>query len=278
MSSQSEHLREAGELSRRDEDRLLLAREAWRAGQPDETDVHRAVERIRRSMRIKGRAPRKRRMMTVAVAFALFAALAFAGLGKMHWGHVPGGHEGLGSRVVRTEPAPPDPAATEAPIAVRTEAPIAVAPASGPGPLVAEEASEPAVALKAATPSKSRAAPRVRDGADSPAALELDPASAKVNAPTARVEASWRAVSEALEANKPAVAEQLLRQLAETGGDAITRGKATLGLAQMYAGRGDCERASELAAQVSGLPGVDAKTVLRAKDLGARCRGRVLGH
>jgi hypothetical protein len=78
-------------------------------------------------------------------------------------------------------------------------------------------------------------------------------------------------VSRALQANDHGNAERLLQELADQGGDAVTRGKATLGLAQMYAARGDCERVIDLAKEIAEMPGVDRKTVMRARALAARC-------
>jgi hypothetical protein len=82
---------------------------------------------------------------------------------------------------------------------------------------------------------------------------------------------SWSDVNEALAAHDRARASALLSRLAEHGPDPDTRAKAMLGIAQLEAGGGDCEKGRRLALEVAARPGIEIKTVRRALELASRC-------
>jgi hypothetical protein len=82
---------------------------------------------------------------------------------------------------------------------------------------------------------------------------------------------SWSDVNEALAARDRGRASDLLKRLAERSPDADTRAKALLGIAQMEAGAGNCERGRRLALDVAARPGIEIKTVRRALELASRC-------
>jgi hypothetical protein len=90
------------------------------------------------------------------------------------------------------------------------------------------------------------------------------------HAPAAR-EPSWSDVNEALAARDRTRASELLASLAERGRSPDTRAKAQLGIAQLEAGRGDCEKGQRLALEVAARPGIEIKTIRRALELAARC-------
>jgi hypothetical protein len=264
-------------------DRLELAKRVWSAAGPDDEEVNRAVARIGRAMRASVTPRPRRRMTLMAVAFtAMLAAFAYAKGGGFRSEGVrePGADRArLGPSVprravpevvepLRVDGLPDNVPASEAP-AVRApsspttpSSPTAPSPATPPAPLPKNEgAKHRSAAREAPLAPEAEAAPwgtAVREG----------------EAATSHTEASWRAVSQALQAGDQAGAERLLKVLADTGADAATRGKATLGLAQMYQAQGACERVPALAAKVESMPGVDAKTVLRAQALAARCAAR----
>jgi hypothetical protein len=84
-------------------------------------------------------------------------------------------------------------------------------------------------------------------------------------------EPSWSDVNEALAVHDRARASELLTRLAEHGPDADTRAKALLGVAQLAAGAGDCEKGRTLALEVAAQPGIERKTIRRALELASRC-------
>ncbi|HEX9296902.1 MAG TPA: hypothetical protein VF881_13750, partial [Polyangiaceae bacterium] len=82
---------------------------------------------------------------------------------------------------------------------------------------------------------------------------------------------SWNEVSDALSAGDHARAKTLLLDLSSRSDDANTQAKAQLGLAQLEAAHGNCERAKILALGVAGTSGIETKTVRRALELAMRC-------
>jgi hypothetical protein len=86
-----------------------------------------------------------------------------------------------------------------------------------------------------------------------------------------RLESTWADVNAALASLDYRRAESLLIQLSDGGHDADTRAKANLGLAQLAAARGDCDRARVVALGVAAAPGIEMKTVRRALELAVRC-------
>src|SRR5262249_31779709 len=94
----------------------------------------------------------------------------------------------------------------------------------------------PPIAAPVEAPSETGAAPA--------AAVKEVPRAA---APSAvRREPTWVEVSDALSSGDAAKAEGLLSDLARRGSSADTRAKAKLGLAQLAASHGDCEKAKRL--------------------------------
>ena len=82
---------------------------------------------------------------------------------------------------------------------------------------------------------------------------------------------SWSDVNEALAAHDSGRANDLLKRLAARSPDADTRAKALLGIAQMEAGAGNCERGRRLALEVAARPHIEIKTIRRALELASRC-------
>lgn len=86
---------------------------------------------------------------------------------------------------------------------------------------------------------------------------------------TQRTGAAWSTVAEAMAAKDYARAEGALRELTKSG-SADTRNNATLGLAQLALGRGDCTEARRLATRVlQNTPSSQARG--RGEDMLARC-------
>lgn len=263
--------------------RLLLARETWRSNQPTEMDVLQAAKRIATNFQ-----PRKvlsfgRPARMVSGALATIAGLAYAGSGN--WADLSG-------RIFHSASLRP------------TTEEIAAQGAAQQGPRLPHEPKEeragvtperlaPDAAASAVDPTSkptkkkiARTAPRVRriapsagggTTATSPAtsaeSAEGNGTSADRLAATSadRLAATWADINAALGTLDYARAETLLLQLADKWHDADTRAKAHLGLAQLAAARGDCERARVLALGVAAAPGIEMKTVRRALELAVRC-------
>lgn len=253
--------------------RLLLARETWRSMYPSEMEVLRAAKRI--AGRIQ---PRKgfslgRRVRMVSGALATIAGIAYAGSGS--WGDL----KGHFLRAAGGHPSTEEQAPASAAGAARST-PLPHEPKEGRSGVVPErlavDAAAPAaeVAPKPAKKKVARTVPRVRkattaagtlgatgasgaDGTEIVAATDLDP--------------TWADINAALGTLDYRRAETLLLQLADPSHDADTRAKAHLGLAQLAAARGDCERARVLALNVAAAPGIEMKTVRRALELAVRC-------
>jgi hypothetical protein len=240
--------------------RLLLARETWRSMHPSESEVLRAAQRIASKF-----PPRKafsfgRRVRMVSGALATIAGIAYAGSG---------GLPELTGRFLRDAPARPT---TEEQVT-----PAARSAKSGPHEpkeerlgVVPERLAVDAIETTLEAPLKgvkkkaARAAtPRGRH-ANSGAGREL-------TASVDRVDPTWADVNAALGTLDYGRAETLLLQLADSWHDADTRAKAHLGLAQLAAARGDCERARVLALGVAAAPGIEMKTVRRALELAVHC-------
>lgn len=82
---------------------------------------------------------------------------------------------------------------------------------------------------------------------------------------------SWSDVNEALATHQSGRASDLLGRLAARSPDADTRAKALLGIAQMEAGAGNCEKGRRLALEVAARPHIEIKTIRRALELASRC-------
>ena len=251
--------------------RLLLARETWRTMHPSETEVLRAAKRIASKF-----PPRKafsfgRRVRMVSGAMATIAGIAYAGSGN--WSDIAARIRG-GSAPRATTEEQVTPAVARA--ADRNSGPhdpkedrVGVVPER-----LAMDEPNPAAAEAAAKVSKKKvvrapAPPRARRNAAAVAAVGTDvkdPVSA-----ADRLESTWADVNAALGSLDYRRAEALLIELSDGGHDADTRAKANLGLAQLAASRGDCERARVLALGVAAAAGIEMKTVRRALELAVRC-------
>jgi hypothetical protein len=242
--------------------RLLLARQTWRSMHPNEMEVLRAAKRIASRFQPRRSLSFGRRVRMVSGALATIAGIAYAGSGA--WSEIAGKlGGGRAARALADEQTNAMESRTSGPHDPKTER-VGVVPEHFP---VDAPPSAPAeVAPKAARKKVVRAAaPRARraEGADSTRNL------------TASVDLidnpSWADVNAALGTLDYPRAESLLLRLAEGWRDADTRAKAHLGLAQLAASRGDCERARVLALGVAAAPGIEMKTVRRALELAVRC-------
>jgi hypothetical protein len=251
--------------------RLLLARETWRSMHPSDMEVLRAAKRIANKF-----PPRKafsfgRRVRMLSGAMATVAGIAYAGSGN--WADITARFGGTGAARATTEEQ-------VVPVAARTatsrnsgphdpkEDRIGVVPErlamDEPAPVIAD------TPVKISKKKVVRAAvmPRARRTATAPGAMAAD---AKEPASTVDLDSTWADVNAALGSLDYRRAESLLVQLSDAGHDADTRAKANLGLAQLAASRGDCERARVLALGVAAAPGIEMKTVRRALELAVRC-------
>jgi len=239
--------------------RLLLARETWRSTHLTETDVLRAAKRIAAQFPPRRSLSLGRQVRMVSGALATIAGIAYAGSGnwaelgaKLGWG--PSG------RALTEEQVPPAEVRTTGPHDPKAER-VGVAPerlaVDAPAPAPAESASK----AKKKVARTAAARPRRTDGVDGK----------ELTASVDRVDATWADVNAALGAHDTYRAESLLLQLAAGWQDADTRAKANLGLAQLAASRGDCERARVLSLGVAAAPGIEMKTVRRALELAVRC-------
>jgi hypothetical protein len=242
--------------------RLLLARQTWRQMHPSETEVLQAAKRI--AVRFQ---PRKslsfgRRVRMVSGALATIAGIAYAGSGS--WSEIAGKlGRGHATRTLTEEQA-------TALVQARSNGPHD--PKEGRTGVVPErlaiDAPLPAPVESVAKPKKKV----VRAAGGATRARRAESVESKELASSIdRLDATWADVNAALGSADPNRAESLLLQLADSGRDADTRAKARLGLAQLAASRGDCERARVLALGVAAASGIEMKTVRRALELAVRC-------
>jgi hypothetical protein len=169
--------------------------------------------------------------------------------------------------VAITVPSPPAPG----PIAI-PEKPTRGLHESTPVP--AAEPSEPKLPERTRPTTPTKPAEDRTPGASSPGTSTPAP-SAPAEEPTSdrspdERHASWADVSRALAAKDDGRARQALESLGNDS-DPATRAKAKLGLAQLAASRGDCDRARVLAGEVARSGEADARTASRARALIARC-------
>ncbi|GMV15542.1 MAG: hypothetical protein AMXMBFR56_37660 [Polyangiaceae bacterium] len=224
-------------MSTREERVLGLAREAWRAGEPSEARVELAARRIERKMRRGRSRPARRHTLVLAFLVVFGGALAYAasGGGKPWFGERP--REASGAK-------------------------LGVAARGGLGVAVEESARRARADIPAALPAEPAAA------AEEPLALPKAAAQKPGAAPAPA--ASWRAVDEALDAKDDARAKLALEGLAKSG-DATTRAKARVGLAQLAKSKGDCATARGIATEIAGMRGVEPSVVKRAGALASEC-------
>jgi hypothetical protein len=234
-------------------DIMARAREAWQGAVPSENEIRRGAERVGKRLQARPRLFVRRPMVVSAAACAgLVAALAYAA--SHNWIEVPRNHDrDPRTSIVSSAAVPP----TSAPL---PEVPrIEAAPPSPTNqvesPLVVPPPSvEPVPKANAPLPAIAPTA----DGKESPG-------SAPSTVP------SWAEVSDALSGGDEPRAQKLLSDLARRGHDANDRAKAKLGLAQLEASHGNCERARVLALQVAAIQGIELKTVRRALELATSC-------
>lgn len=260
--------------------RLELARRAWNAAQCDE-EAELATRRLSRrlSHRRPSRDPARRVVGIGAALIAFGAAVAYASSG--------------GFSIPFVELRAPEPPAAESPESAPARS-LGFAPARGV-PAEPEPAAEPepvpepkrdrALRAPAVERSKPSAAPsdalRERSIESAPASPEAEPPPAEpeaaspgeASAAPAAPSASWADVSRALSEKDDARAQRALSSLGQSS-DPETRAKAKLGLAQLAASRGDCDRARALARAVAGSPDADPRTAARARSLARRCQAR----
>ncbi len=235
------------------DDVLELARRVWPAAQPSQEDVDAAVRRLRR--RLRRRRSRPRRAVSVAVAIAVGCISAVAWAAASSW-------------FAPSAPHPPLPPAAPA---LRAAAAAALTRIDSDSSEQREKAKAPA----ATAPAPAQPATRPQSPAAPPPAVQTaEPPVAQTaerpQAPqTAEPASAWKQVGDALAAGDERRAAQLLDGLSKHG-DAETRGKAALGLAQLAASRGDCARARALAAAVIG-GGASPALTRRAKTLMREC-------
>jgi hypothetical protein len=147
----------------------------------------------------------------------------------------------------------------------------------GASSLVAGASAAPLSMSGAAVDSAARSAgsPRIGKWAEAGSRSRNIRAEAATRIGTTRAAAvrlpSWSDVNEALAAHDSSRASDLLKRLAARSPDPDTRAKALLGIAQMEAGAGNCEKGRRLALEVAARPRIEIKTVRRALELASRC-------
>jgi hypothetical protein len=239
--------------------RLLLARDTWRSMYPTEMEVVRAAKRIAGRFQPRKGLSFGRRVRMVSGALATIAGIAYAGSGG--WAELSEMFgRGPSARALTEEQASATQERTSGPRDPKEER-VGVLPhhlvVDTPLPAPAESATKAKKKVTRATVARARRA----EGADGK----------ELVASVDRVDPSWADVNAALGTLDYHRAESLLLQLADGWHDADTRAKAHLGLAQLAAARGDCERARVLALGVAAAPGIEMKTVRRALELAVRC-------
>jgi hypothetical protein len=253
--------------------RLLLARETWRSMYPSEMEVLRAAKRIAVKIQPRRGFSLGRRVRMVSGALATIAGIAYAGSGswgdlKGHFLRGAGGHQATeelasgASGAARSTPLPHEPGEGRSGVAPERLAVDAAAPAVEVTPKPAKKKIARNVPrLRKATPIGGTIGTAGANGTEGSEAIGS----------TDRLDPTWADINAALGGLDYRRAETLLLQLADPSRDADTRAKAHLGLAQLAAARGDCERARVLALNVAAAPGIEMKTVRRALELAVRC-------
>jgi hypothetical protein len=238
-----------------DNQRMSMAREAWRTAAPDADEVRRGAERVARRLRVLPQAPLVRPIfVSLGAGAACLAALAYAGIAGWSGLHRAGTHD---PAVVAT---------AESATALPTLPSLAASPPNIQFP------PEPAPGPAAATVTVPLNEKNESHASDEP--IRPHSVTAARSAVPERKESpvpSWAEVKDALGGGDEKRAQTLLSDLARRGNDADDRAKAKLGLAQLEASHGNCAEARILAMQVAALQGIELKTVRRALELAARC-------
>jgi hypothetical protein len=249
--------------------RLNLARRAWRATAASDRELEAGARRLRVALATR---PGRRRIgsRTVAAgvgALVLGAALAYAA------------HSALSPTVPAPASPPPTPKLGQVPSEPRPAAGaqrgastrsdqtrrLSEAPPSDPGvaaplaPTPRAQRSEPPL------PSSAEDIERKQSVSDPVHATGSGQGQASADI------ATWRQVDEALSAGDSARAQTELERLTRSR-DVVTRAKARLGLAQLAASAGDCQRTRSLVAQLSMSPGVPAELIARGRRLALQCK------
>lgn len=228
-------------------------RRAWDRLAPDDDEVRFAATRIAARLRRPSHHSilRSRSAAVASGAVIVVAALAYAAQAGRVW-------------VDRTLHGAPAPAER--------------APISAPEPSVLPSAAPRlhlVIAPSAATPSPS-APPRVAP-AHRAKRKTTEPASVpavEANPAAPNDDASWRLVDRALTDHDDTQAKALLEGLSTRSRDARTRAAASLGLAQLHAGRGECAEARRIAVALAAEPGVPMSMARRAQRILGVCFAR----
>jgi hypothetical protein len=274
--------------------RLELARRAWDAQRGDDDDAaERAARRLSRrlSSRRASRDPARRVVGIGAALIAFGAAVAYASSG--------------GFSIPFVELSAPEPPVLETPVAkpmaprgggALPAPPVEAEPAEEPEPEpeleleLAPDAPKPQPATTAPAtahdarrggrpsnntqPSSERRVPSTPEAlaetGESPATAPTSADDSAATPATSTPGASWAEVSRALANKDDERARRALSSLGDSP-DPETRAKAKLGLAQLAASRGDCDRARALARAVAGSSEADPRTAARARALARRC-------
>ncbi len=228
---------------------LEVARRVHHDSAPSDFEVHLAAQRVLARMNQR-RTPRFRRMHLAALAVLFVGGLAYAA-----------------SRLGAPEPAssePPTPSTAPAMAIADTAATAdtrttpSATPTASAAPVAPRVAQSPAAAVRR-VPVRNAASPKI-ERADA----------ARVSQVPEPPKSDWREVESAMNVQDYARAERALESLAGASDDR-TRENASLGLAQLAVGRGDCEGALKLLARVEREAKFDS-TRRRARDLARRCR------
>jgi hypothetical protein len=240
--------------------RLLLARQTWRAMHANETEVLLSAKRIAAKFQPRKSLSFGRRVRMVSGALATVAGIAYAGSGS--WADLAGKWGGRsGARSVAEDRT----TATVQPRTTGPHDPREERTGVVPERLAIDQPTPPF--LEPVAKPKKKIVRRIVARARVAEGVEVKELASSVD----HLDASWADVNAALGSADQSRAESLLLQLADTGHDPDTRAKARLGLAQLAAARGDCDRARVLALGVAAGSGIEMKTVRRALELAVRC-------
>jgi hypothetical protein len=288
-----EHSQAAGssiaETSNGERSTLELAYRAARQTEASDFEVSLAVQRVQARMRI-GQKRGTRRGPLLALALSCFAGLAFAAE-RLSTSDTPASTttaEAADRVVARTKPQALPAVSKDAMLKDIASNDIASKDSRALGargllaPLVGKEPSaQPSVAETNSVVEANTAAREPTSGSNS---QQVDGTihergaqhgSAQPDRPargSAPQVASWTEVAEAMNQGDQQRAGHALRSMASSG-DAETRHKALLGLAQLAAGRGDCQTTTRLRKQLELLGAANA-TLRTARELSTQCAPR----
>jgi hypothetical protein len=257
--------------------RLQLARRAWHATAPTEQQISAGVKRAERSICAGGRrrSSTRRVVSLVLATLVLGAALAYAAQAVLH--RVPPSSPKLPQGVGARTPFPTsEPAAPPGGPQTRPRHRLGTPPRSTPDTIQHATSSPPRTSPLALgqVPKPGGAAPAPAHQSSPTKNADAPGGSATASGPAhavAESDPSWQAVDEALVAGDDTRAERILHALSSSG-DVATRAKAKLGLAQLAARQGDCEKVRSLVLELTLTPDVPRPLVRRARHLAVQCR------